>query len=208
MTKNTIAYQTAKILLDTKSVLINTKEPFTYTSGKKGPVYVDMRRMISFPKERSILMDFAADVTKDIKADYIAGGEAAGIPYAAFIAERLDAPMLYVRKKPKGQGRMSQIEGCMEKENAKILLVEDLQNRGTSQRIFIDAMREAGANVDDVFVVFAYNLYNEERDTTLHFLTDWTSIVEVVKAENLFSNEEITSLEAFLDNPDAWEQAA
>lgn len=202
------AYNTAKILLDTESVLINTKEPFTYVSGKKGPVYVDMRRIISFPDARKIIMDHAAETLKDLDVDYIAGGETAGIPYAAFIAERLNAPMLYVRKKPKGHGRMSQIEGCMDKDNPKILLVEDLQNRGTSQRIFIDAMREAGASVEDVFVVFAYNLYNEERDTKLHHLADWSDVMRVVKDENKFSSDEIASLEAFLDNPDTWEQAA
>lgn len=209
MNLDTIKKETAKILLDTKSVLVNTKDPFLYTSGKRGPVYVDMRQMMSFPKERSVLMDYAADILKPLGFDYIAGGETAGIPYAAFIAERLDAPMLYVRKKPKGHGRMAQIEGCMEGDTPKILIVEDLQNRGTSQKVFIDAVREAGAVADDVFVIFAYNIYDFDgkRDTTLHYLTDWWAVLDVIKEEQYFDAETIASLEDFLNNPERWMDA-
>lgn len=203
---NDIAYQTAKILLDTQSVLINTKDPFTYTSGKIGPVYVDIRRMMSFPKERTQLMDFAAQMLKPLNLDYIAGGETAGIPYAAFISERLDLPMLYVRKKPKGHGRMAQIEGHIDGEGKNILLVEDLQNRGTSQTVFIDAIREAGAVIDHVFVLFAYNIYDhdKDRDTQLHTLTDWWAVLDVVKSENIFDSDTIESLESFLNDPESW----
>lgn len=204
--KKDIAYQTAKILLDTQSVLINTKEPFTYTSGKIGPVYVDIRRMMSFPKERSILMDFAAQMLKPLDFDYIAGGETAGIPYAAFISERLGLPMLYVRKKPKGHGRMAQIEGHIDGEGKNILLVEDLQNRGTSQTVFIDAIRTAGSVIKHVFVLFAYNIYDhdKDRDTELHYLTDWWSILDVVKSEKTFDDDAIASLESFLNDPESW----
>ena len=118
MDKKQIAQETAKILLDTKSILINTEEPFAYTSGAVGPVYVDMRRMISFPKERNTLMQFATEMLSDLTIDLLAGGETGGIPYAAFLAERMNKPMLYIRKKPKGFGRMAQIEGFF-KEGSK-----------------------------------------------------------------------------------------
>ena len=94
----TIAKKTAKLLLDTQSIMINTKEPFTYTSGKIGPTYCDMRRLISLPETRKISMDDAAELIKPLGVNYLAGGETAGIPYAAFLAERLDNAMLYVRK--------------------------------------------------------------------------------------------------------------
>ncbi len=209
MDKKDIAYQAAKILLDTQSVLINTKEPFTYTSGKVGPVYVDMRRMISFPKERSILMDYAAEMLKPLNMDYFSGGETAGIPYAAFISERLNAPMLYIRKKPKGHGRMAQIEGHME-ENKNVILIEDLMNAGTSQKVFVKALRESGAKIENTFVVFSYDIYPQTKDNlkeigiTLHALTNWWAILEVVKTENYFDAETISSLEKFLNAPEAW----
>ena len=209
MDKKEIAYNTAKILLDTKSVLINTKEPFTYTSGKIGPVYVDIRRMISFPKERGILMDYAAEMLRPLNMDYVAGGETAGIPYAAFLAERLDLPMLYIRKKPKGHGRMAQIEGHME-ENKNVILIEDLMNVGSSQQVFVKALREASATINNTFVVFSYGIHPQTQDNlkeiniNLHALTNWWAILEVVKEENYFDNETIASLEEFLNAPESW----
>ncbi len=209
MDKKQIAYNAAKILLDTQSVLVNTKEPFTYTSGKVGPVYVDMRRMISFPKERGILMDYAADMLRPLNMDYVAGGETAGIPYAAFLAERLDLPMLYIRKKPKGHGRMAQIEGHME-ENKNVILIEDLMNVGSSQQVFVKALREANAEIENTFVVFSYDIYPQTKDNlkeiniNLHALTNWWAILEVVKAEKYFDDETITSLEKFLNAPEDW----
>lgn len=209
MDKKEVAYNTAKILLDTKSVLVNTKEPFTYTSGNVGPVYVDMRRMISFPKERSILMDYAADMLRPLNMDYVAGGETAGIPYAAFLAERLEVPMLYIRKKPKGHGRMAQIEGHME-EKKNVILIEDLMNVGSSQQVFVKALREANAIIENTFVVFSYDIYPKTKENlkdiniNLHALTNWWAILEVVKAENYFDSETITSLEEFLNEPESW----
>ena len=87
MTSDTIAAQAAKILLDTKSVLFNAEQPFVYTSGAIGPVYVDCRRLISFPEARATLMDLGAEMLNDLDLDYVAGGETAGIPYAAFLSQ-------------------------------------------------------------------------------------------------------------------------
>lgn len=210
MDKQKIAHQAAKILLDTKSILINTKEPFTYTSGKVGPTYVDMRRMISFPQERKILMDYAAEIIKPLGMDYAVGGETAGIPYAAFITERLDMPMLYVRKKPKGHGRMAQIEGHVEGSSKRVILIEDLLTVGSSQKIFVQALREADLNIKNSFVVFSYDIYPQsktnldEMDITLHSLTNWWAVLDVIKNENYFDDETIHSLENFLNAPDEW----
>jgi len=207
---NNIAKECAKILLDTESVLINTKEPFQYTSGNIGPVYVDCRRLISFPEERSILMDHAADMLKNLDIDYVAGGETAGIPYGAFIAERLNLPMLYVRKKPKGHGRMAQIEGHIEGENKNVILIEDLMNVGSSQKIFIDVLRDTGMRIQNSFVVFSYDIYPEtkkafaEMDIAPLTLTTWWDVLEVVKEENYFDDETITSFESFLNAPKDW----
>jgi orotate phosphoribosyltransferase len=208
----TIAQESAKILLDTRSVLFNAKEPFTYTSGKKGPVYVDCRRLISFPDERNKLMDFAASLINEQCPDteLIAGGETAGIPYAAFISDRLGKPMLYVRKKPKGFGRMAQIEGCMDNEGSSVILVEDLQTDGGSKKLFIDVLRKAGAKVEHSFVIFHYDIFPASKENMdklgikLHCLTTWWDVLEVAKEERYFDNDTLSSVEQYLNDPESW----
>ena len=98
---------TAKILIDIKAINFNFQNPFILTSGRKSPVYVDCRKIISFTKERNLIIQFMENYLRDNKIDFdlIAGGETAGIPYAAFLAERLQKPMIYIRKKPKGFGK-------------------------------------------------------------------------------------------------------
>lgn len=210
MPQNNIAATSAKILLDTKSVLFNAEQPFVFTSGRISPVYTDVRRLISFPGERDTLMDFAAGMLKDLNLDYVAGGETAGIPYAAFIAERLKKPMLYVRKKPKGFGKMAQIEGCMDEEGKHVALIEDLQTDGGSKKVFVDALRGAGAVVEHAFVVFHYGnfpqSYQNMKDwgLTLHALTTWADVLKVAREQNYFDEATLSSVERFLKEPDEW----
>ena len=211
MDKKEIAQNSARILLDTQSVLINTQEPFTYTSGAKGPVYVDCRRLISFTKERAQLMQYATQILSELNIDYIAGGETAGIPYAGFLSERMEKPMLYIRKKPKGFGRMAQIEGFFkEGSNPNVLLVEDLQRDGGSKVPFVEALRNAGATVTDSFVVFHYGTFpkSEERmqemNVNLHALCTWWDILDVAKSDKYLDEDTIESVEFFLKNPDQW----
>lgn len=214
-----IASEAAKILLDTKSVLFNSKEPFIYKSGKPGPVYTDCRRLISFVKEREILMDYAAQILRtevgEKNIDYVAGGETAGIPYGAFVAERLRKPMIYVRKQPKGYGRMAQIEGYLPdgKKSQKVILVEDLQTDGGSKKIFIDALREAGTTVEHAFVVFHYGIFAasernmKEMGITLHALTTWWDVLAVAREQEYFDTETLRDVEEFLNDPTGWQDA-
>ncbi len=219
MTREDIAEKAAKILIDTKSVLFNAREPFTLKSGRKSPVYIDCRRLISFPKERSFLMNAGAQILSDEigveNIDLVAGGETAGIPYGAFVAERLEKPMIYVRKEPKGYGRMAQIEGVLpEKGTPNVILVEDLQTDGGSKKIFIDALREAGARVEHTFVVFHYGIFPASEENmkdmgiTLHALATWWDVLAAAKKGKYFDAETLSSVEAFLKNPDTWEKAA
>jgi orotate phosphoribosyltransferase len=208
-----IAQDAARILLDTKSVLFNAKEPFIFTSGRISPVYTDCRRLISFPKERDTLMDYAAKMISEKcdDPDYIAGGETAGIPYAAYVSDRLKKPMLYVRKKPKGFGRMAQIEGCMDEDGKKVILVEDLQTDGGSKKLFIDVLREAGAEVKHAFVIFHYGIFQASEDNmkalglTLHSLTTWWDVLAVAKEDNYFDTDTLSSVEQFLNDPEGWQ---
>ncbi len=218
--KKEIAERAAKALIETESVLFNAKEPFTLKSGKKSPVYIDCRRLISFVQERNALMNDAAKLlTSDVgldNMDLLAGGETAGIPYGAYISDRLNKPMIYVRKEPKGYGRMAQIEGFMPEKNKNkkkpnVILIEDLQTDGGSKRIFIEALREAGAKVDHAFVVFHYGIFEASKQNmkdlgiTLHALTTWWSVLDVAKENDYFDKETLESVEAFLNNPIQWQ---
>lgn len=213
--QKTMAKKAAKILIETESVLFNAREPFTLKSGKPSPVYVDCRRLISFVKQRETLMDFgAALISKQIgnqNIDVVAGGETAGIPYGAFMAERLSKPMIYVRKEPKGYGRMAQIEGVLaDGGSPNVLLVEDLQTDGGSKRTFIDALRKAGATIEHAFVIFHYGIFQASEDNmkdmgiNLHALTTWWDVLDVAKDKQYFDDETLDSVERFLNNPDDW----
>jgi len=149
------ARQTARALIEVEAVLVNTDKPFITTAGWASPVYIDMRRIISFPRLRRRLVDFATQtIERDIgyeSLDVVAGGETAGIPFAAWISDSLMLPMQYVRKKPKGFGRNARIEGHIA-DNGRVLLVEDLATDGGSKKDFVQALRESGQRCNDVFV--------------------------------------------------------
>ncbi|MHA1599847.1 MAG: orotate phosphoribosyltransferase [Alphaproteobacteria bacterium] len=204
---------TAGILMDIEAVLFRPEDPFTFTSGRSSPVYVDCRKIISFPHERGQLMDMAVDlIGRDIGAgdiDVVAGGETAGIPFAAWIAERLDKPMIYVRKKPKGFGRNAQIEGTFA-EGARILLVEDLATDGGSKLNFVDAIRAAGGQIAHTFVIFHYGIFPHgiaalrERGVTLHALATWWDALAVAEERGYLSGSALAEVRSFLDDPDGW----
>ena len=211
--KDVIAREASKILLETEAIKVDVDNPFTYTSGRVGPTYVDCRKLIAFPRARGMLMDMAVSLlTQEIgfeSLDVIAGGETAGIPYAAFLSERMDLPMAYVRKKPKGHGKMAQIEGYME-EGQRVLLAEDLQTDGGSKKVFVNALREAGAQVDHAFVVFHYGVFEaseknmKELGITLHALTTWPLVLETAEKMGHFDKQTIQSVRDFLNDPVQW----
>jgi orotate phosphoribosyltransferase len=208
-----IAEQTARILLEIKAVSFNAQTPYTWTSGRKAPTYVDCRKVISFPRARTALLDFAAaTVIRDIgyeAIDCVAGGETAGIPYAAWLSDRLGLPMQYVRKQPKGFGRNAQIEGVLN-DGDRTLLVEDLATDGGSKLKFIEALRTAGAVVSDTFVIFHYGIFPQsvtslaDIGVRLHALATWHDVLKVALDGNYFDTETLKSVESFLSDPDAW----
>ena len=127
----------------------------------KSPVYVDCRRIISYVNEREVIFNKAITYfnKKNLNFDIMAGGETAGIPYAAFLSNKLKIPMIYVKKKTKGFGINKQIEGNFVK-NQNVLLVEDLATDGGSKINFVNALREAGLKVKDIFVIFYYDIFD------------------------------------------------
>ena len=208
-----IADMTAKMMLEVKAVHFSEGKPFVFTSGWASPVYIDCRKLISYPRVRSTLIDFAtATIVRDVgfeQFDTVAGGETAGIPYAAWIADRLSLPMQYVRKKPKGFGRGAQIEGHIE-EGARTLLVEDLTTDGRSKVNFCKALRDAGAVVDHVFVMFYYDIFPESKkilaeiNVKLLHLATWWDVLRVVKSGGYFEPRVIDEVERFLNAPAKW----
>ena len=210
------ARMTAKILLEIEAVLFNGEKPFIFTSGWASPVYIDCRKLIGFPRARKAVLDAAvAIIERDIGyagIDSVAGGETAGIPYAAWLAERMALPMQYIRKKPKGFGRNAQIEGAFS-EGDRVLLVEDLATDGKSKVNFVDALRKAGAVVDDIFVVFHYGIFPQsavvmkDLGVRLHALCTWWDVLSVAREQDHFAAATLNEVEKFLHAPAEWSAA-
>ena len=214
--KAAIATSVARMLLEIKAVLFRADDPFTLTSGMKSPVYIDCRKIISFPRMRSQMMDYGKTVIMNEvgyeSLDALAGGETAGIPFAAWLAERTGLPMQYVRKKPKGFGRDARIEGDIS-EGQRVLLVEDLTTDGGSKVSFVEALREAGAEVAHTFVIFYYDIFKDTPEKlaadgiALHYLSTWWDVLAAAREMNSFDQETLTQVEAFLHDPRGWSKA-
>jgi orotate phosphoribosyltransferase len=214
--RDEIARLSASMLIEARAVHFNAREPFTHASGRKAPTYIDCRRLISFPRIRSTLMDFLCTTVMreaGLEAfDNVAGGETAGIPFAAMVAERLALPMSYVRKKPKGYGRNARIEGLMA-EGQRVLLVEDLATDGGSKLSFVQAIRETGAFCHHTAVIFAYGIFPEMHDrlaaegVTLHALCTWWDVLAEANRQGAFDPDTLGAVERYLHDPQSWEPA-
>ena len=204
------------MLLEIKAVHFNADEPFVLASGKPSPTYIDCRKLISFPRISSTLMDFLT-VTVMRNAgfeafDNVAGGETAGIQFGAWVAERMALPMTYVRKKPKGYGRNARIEGAMS-EGQRVMLVEDLTTDGGSKISFVDAIRETGATCAHTAVIFYYGIFQQtekslgDHGVTLHNLCTWWDVLAEARAQGAFDSKTLREVEIFLKSPEAWQDA-
>ncbi|GAN78474.1 orotate phosphoribosyltransferase [Acidisphaera rubrifaciens] len=210
------ALTAARILLEIKAVNFRPEEPYTFTSGWKSPVYIDCRRIIYFPRARAKIIDLAVEkLGRAIgyeQIEVVAGGETAGIPYAAWIADRLSLPMAYVRKQPKGFGRNALIEGDVP-DGRRTLLVEDLTTDGRSKIRFARALRDAGAIVNHTFVVFYYGVFPGSFETlagmdiALHHLCNWWDVLEVCRERPYFADSALAEVRRFLEDPPGWSAA-
>ena len=207
------ALTTARILLEIKAVNFRPEEPYTFTSGWKSPVYIDCRRIIYFPRARAKICALGVEkIGRHVgyeTIEAVAGGETAGIPFAAWIADRMMAPMAYVRKKPKGFGRNALIEGDVP-EGLRTLLVEDLTTDGRSKIQFAQALRDAGAIVNHAFVVFFYGVFPGSFETLarmeiqLHHLCTWWDVLEACQDRPYFGEGALAEVRRFLEDPVAW----
>ena len=214
--KQAMALRTARMMLEIKTFQFNVEKPFIFTSGWASPVYVDCRKIIAFPRLRSGLMGFGAEtVLNEVgceSIDIVAGGETAGIPFAAWMADRLSLPMQYVRKKAKGFGRNAQIEGEVI-PGARTLLVEDLTTDGRSKVNFCEALRAAGQKVDHCFVLFFYDIFPSSQElfkdigVELHYLATFWHVLEAAKESGDFDPGLLREVESFLKEPAKWSAA-
>lgn len=211
--KEEMARLTAGMLIEIGAIDFNAAEPFTHASGKKAPTYVDCRKLISFPRIRATLMDFlAVSIMREAgfeAFDNVAGGETAGIPFAAMIAERLALPMSYVRKKPKGYGRNARIEGVMT-EGQRVVLVEDLTTDGGSKLSFVDAIRDTGATCPATAVIFYYGIFEgveqmlSDHGVQLISLCTWWDVLAEAKARGAYDAATLEAVESYLNDPAGW----
>lgn len=205
------AEQVAQALLDAGCVTARTDEPFRLPSGWASPVYMDCRRLISFPSLRHELVERGLEVLRARGAlegvTAVAGGEASGIAMAAWVAQALNLPMQYVRKKQAGQ---SQIEGVVAPGD-KVLLVDDMMASGQSKLRFYRALASAGATVSDLFIVFDYGTFFTEQllepvGVKVHALASWRDILAVAQQRGDFDQRTLSELQQFLEDPAGWSQ--
>lgn len=186
----------AKDLLQIKAVQIKTKQYFTWTSGIKSPIYCDNRLTMSYPALRKkIVQVFIKQIKNmDVQPDVIAGCATAGIPHAAWIAEELNLPMVYVRSKPKGHGKGNQIEGLIRKGD-KVVVIEDLISTGGSSIEAAKVLMGEGANVLGVLAIFTYGL-NESKEQfkkvnlPFYAITSFDSLINVLVDDGEITTEQ------------------
>ena len=211
-----MARLTARMLLEIKAVNFEVDNPYKLASGLVSPSYIDCRELISYPAIRSTLIDFmVASVQRDVgfeAFDSVAGGETGGIPYGAWMADRMGLPMQYVRKKPKGYGKDSQVEGVLHK-GQRGLLAEDMTTDGGAKIKFVQAIRDAGGVCNHTSLVFFYDIFPNtrenlaEHDITLHYLATWNDVLIEAKAGNYFDTKTLDEVEKFFADPLGWSLA-
>ena len=200
----------AKNLLDINAVTLKPDEPFTWASGMRAPIYTDNRLTISYPFVRR---NIAVGMTELIKhhlddVDVIAGVATAGIPHAAYVAERLQKPLVYVRSKPKDHGRGRQIEGVL-KAGQKVVVIDDLLSTGGSALKAVKAVEEAGGDVIGVVSIFSYQLKAlddnfKEAGLPYYSVTNYTTLIETAKQNQMISDDQLASPHAWRQDPAQW----
>ncbi|GEQ50044.1 orotate phosphoribosyltransferase [Tetragenococcus koreensis] len=203
----------AQELLSIKAVFLNPNEPFTWASGIKSPIYCDNRITMSYPAVRKIIAQGLAEKIKEKFPDtqVIAGTATAGIPHAAWVADILDLPMVYIRSKKKEHGKANQIEGKLEK-GQKIVVIEDLISTGGSVLEACAAAESEGADVLGVAAIFTYELQSgkdnfKKNDVPLITLTNYSTLIDTALAENYINKNELHLLQAWKKDPNHWAAA-
>jgi len=214
------ALRLAQYLLETGAVEFDPKNPFRYTDNLVSPVHLDARHLLSYPKIRKEVVNFACEMinremgdtvrTGCQELDAIAAGEGAGVPFATLIAERLNLPLIIVRKEaPNGTSHRERIVGDFE-PGWRVLLVEQLATDGHRKIRFIEPLRTTGCDLRDVFVLFQYGIFDSIHEhlsslgITMHALCTWWDLLEVANRNSFLPEEALGEIQAYLHDPRRW----
>ena len=200
----------SEILLKIQAVQLRTNPPFRWASGILSPIYTDNRLLMSYPREREFIVNsFIKLIRKNkIKFDGFAGTATAGIPWAAWLSQKLKKPMIYVRSESKDHGKENLVEGIVE-EGKKYLVIEDLISTGSSSVNTINGVREKGGVVEYCIAIFTYELEKakinfENADVKLLTLTDFTSFVKTALQKKYISKEQLNHIMDWKKHPEGW----
>lgn len=207
-----IGGEVARLLFEGGAIHVSRQQPFILAAGWASPVYVDVRVILGDPALRQAVTQLAVRYVNAMlprgAIDAVAGAETAGIPFAAWLADKLNVKMRYVRKRPLGIGRNAQVEGG-DVDGLKVLLVDDLTTDGGSKLNFARGLRAAGAVVEHALTIFYHDVFPgaEERlaqaGLTLHPLATWADILRSAAAQKI-APQDRTEVERFIADPVAW----
>lgn len=206
------AKKTAELLLQINAIKLNPKNPFTWASGWKSPIYCDNRITLSFPQIRNYIREeFAKHIEKEYgKPDVIAGVATGAIGIGMLVADVMGLPFVYVRPEPKKHGRQNQIEGYLQ-EGQNVVVVEDLISTGKSSLMAVEALKEAGANVKGMVAIFTYGFdvsvenFNN-AGVKLNTLGNYDTLLELAVSKQYITEEEHDTLKEWRKTPDTWGQ--
>ncbi|WP_240463730.1 orotate phosphoribosyltransferase [Paenibacillus apiarius] len=210
MTTTNLERTIASHLLNIQAVALRPQEPFTWTSGIKSPIYCDNRLTMSYPDIRAAIAEGFASLVKEYASDaeVIAGTATAGIPHAAWVADKLGLPMAYIRDKAKGHGKQNQIEGII-RPGQKVVVIEDLISTGGSSLKAALAVKEAGAEPLAVFAIFSYQLDKAvsafaEAGIPLRTLSNYSALIDTALELGVIQASDLDVLKAWRRDPASW----
>ena len=198
----------ARILLEKEAVKLNVKDPFTFSSGIRSPIYCDNRQMIAYPEERGQIVDAFINESQGYDFDIVAGTSTAGIPWASWISDKLNKPMVYIRGLKKGHGAGNQIEGA-DMDGKNVLIVEDLISTGGSSFSAVEAVREAGGSCVAVVAIFTYDFKKagkvfKEGGCKLLTITNFSTLVNVAEKAGNLTDRELSLVSVWNKDPQNW----
>lgn len=204
------AEKTAELLLQINAIKLNPKNPFSWASGWKSPIYCDNRLTLSFPAIRNYIREeFAKNIEKKFgKPDVIAGVATGAIGIGMLVAEYMGLPFVYVRPEPKKHGRQNQIEGFIQK-GQNVVVVEDLISTGNSSLMAVDALKEAEVHVKGMVAIFSYGFQVAEENfknanVELYTLSNYDNLLHLAVSKNYINEEELQTLQEWRLNPSEW----
>lgn len=205
-----ISETVAKLLLELGAVSLSPKKPFKYASGILSPVYTDCRVLMAYPKKRRLIRDFYIDMIKKSGVSFkvVAGTATAGIPHAAWIADKLNLPMVYVRGTAKDHGKENLLEGII-KKGQKVIVIEDLISTGESAINSVNAVRAAGGEVNMVFSIITYGMRIagenfKQNNLKLISLTTFQDVVSMAENLGRISKNDVLIIMNWIKNPTSW----